>query len=326
VPPAYHRAVLETLKSRIIQWHRPFAVALVVANVIIAVTGSVVRVTGSGLGCTEWPNCLPGSMVPVEHPELSMVHQWIEYGNRMLSGGVGIIGGLCLLAAIFARPLRRRVLWLSAAMLGGVFAQAIIGGITVKTGLLWWTVAFHFVVSPVLTWFAVLLWQSLREGDGPARPRTNPLVPRLLVVQTALLVMLLIAGTFVTGAGPHAGDKDTPRLGLPVETLAHVHSALLYAFLAVLVVVGILLRRGPVERDIWRRYFLLFGAVLAQGTIGFVQFFTGVPSVLVVLHVLGAMLVVVATAALWCSTRERVAAGPQAAQPVRNEQFVATSP
>lgn len=318
--------MLETLKTRIVQWHRPIAIAAVVANVIIAITGSIVRVTGSGLGCTEWPNCLPGSMVPVEHPELSMVHQWIEYGNRMLSGAVGVVGALCLIAAWLARPRRRRVMWLSATMIGGVFAQAVIGGITVKAGLLWWTVAFHFVVSPVLTWFAVLLVKSLREGDEPARPRTNPLVPKLLVVQTGLLIVLMIAGTMVTGAGPHAGDAKTARLGLPIETLAHVHAAILYVFLALLAVDGFLLRRGPVARDIWKRYFLLIGAVLSQGTIGFVQFFTGVPSVLVVLHVFGAMLVTVATAGLWVSTRDRGPVPGDIVEPVHNAQFVTASP
>ncbi len=318
--------MLETLKSRLIQWHRPIAIAAVVANVIIAVTGSIVRVTGSGLGCTQWPNCLPGSMVPVEHPELSSVHQWIEFGNRLLSGGVGVIGGLCVLAAWFARPRRSRVMWLSVSMLGGVFAQAVIGGITVKAGLLWWTVAFHFVVSPILTWFAVMLVKSLREGDEPARPRTNPLVPKLLVAQTGLLIVLMIAGTMVTGAGPHAGDANTPRLGLSVEVLAHVHAAILYTFLALLAVVGFLLHRGPATRDIWKRYGLLIAAVLAQGTIGFVQFFTGVPSVLVVTHVFGAMLVTVATAGLWVSARDRGPVPGDTVEPVHNEQFVTTSP
>jgi cytochrome c oxidase assembly protein subunit 15 len=316
--------VLDSLKSRLVQLHRPFAVAAVVANVGIAITGSVVRVTGSGLGCTEWPNCLPGSMVPVEHPDLAMLNQWIEYGNRLLATVVGVIGALCLIAAWLTRPRRRRVMWLSATMIGGVFAQAVIGGITVKAGLLWWTVAFHFVVSPVLTWFAVLLVRALREGDGPAVPRTSPLVPRLLVGQIGLLILLLIAGTMVTGAGPHAGDAKTPRLDLPVQVLAHVHASVLYVFVALLVVVGLLLRRGPVAGDIWRRYFLLLAAVAVQAAIGFTQYFTGVPSVLVVAHVFGAMLVVVATAGLWVSTRSR--GDVPTVEPVHNAQFATASP
>ncbi|ALG11600.1 COX15/CtaA family protein [Kibdelosporangium phytohabitans] len=309
------------LKQRIIRGQYGFAIAAVVANVCIAITGSVVRVTGSGLGCSEWPNCLPGSMVPVEHPELDMFHQWIEYGNRLLSGVVGIIGGLCFLAALLSRPHRKRVLWLSAAMMGGVVVQAIIGGITVRSGLLWWTVGVHMVVSPVLAWFAVMLVRSLRESDGPPRPRTHPWVPRVLVAQTVVLVGLLVVGTMVTGAGPHAGDKNTPRLDLPVSTLAHVHAAFLYAFLALLALVGFLLWRGPAPRDVRKRYFVLLGAVLAQGSIGFVQYFTGVPGVLVVLHVFGAMLVTVATASLWAWSRERSAT----VEATEHEQFAAAS-
>jgi cytochrome c oxidase assembly protein subunit 15 len=317
--------VLATLKSRIVHWHRAFAIAAVVANVTIAVTGSIVRVTGSGLGCTEWPNCLPDSMVPVEHPELSMLHQWIEYGNRLLSGVVGLIGALCLLAALLSRPQRRRVVWLSAALVSGMVVQAVLGGITVRTGLLWWTVAIHFVVSPVLTWFAVLLLRSLREGDSAPVLRVPPLVPKLLIAQVGVLIAMLIAGTLVTGAGPHAGDKDVPRLGLPVETLVKVHSGFVYLFLGLIVAVGVLLRRaGTPDPVVWRRYLLLIGAVLGQGAIGFVQYFTGVPSVLVVMHVLGAMLVTVATASLWCATRDR---GPisQVSAPAGNEQFAAAS-
>nr|WP_042196905.1 COX15/CtaA family protein [Kibdelosporangium sp. MJ126-NF4]CEL22621.1 Cytochrome oxidase assembly protein [Kibdelosporangium sp. MJ126-NF4]CTQ89763.1 Cytochrome oxidase assembly protein [Kibdelosporangium sp. MJ126-NF4] len=310
------------LKQRILQWQYGFAIAAVVANVSIAITGAVVRVTGSGLGCTEWPNCQPGSMIPIEHPELDMVHQWIEYGNRLLGGVIGIIGGLCFLAAWLSRPHRKRVLWLSAAMLGGVFVQAVLGGITVRTGLLWWTVAIHMVVSPVLAWFAVLLVRSLRESDAPPRPRTHPWVPRVLIAQTVVLVGLLIAGTLVTGAGPHAGDQKVARLDLPVSTLAHVHAAFLYTFLALLALVGYLLWRGPAPRDVWKRYFVLVGVVLAQGAIGFVQYFTGVPSVLVVLHVFGAMLVTVATAALWAWSRER----PATVEASQHEQFATASP
>ncbi|MET0236458.1 MAG: COX15/CtaA family protein [Kibdelosporangium sp.] len=313
------------LKSRIVQWRHGFAVAAVIANVTIAITGSVVRVTGSGLGCTEWPDCLPGSMVPVEHPELSSLHQWIEYGNRLLSVVVGIIGALCLLAALFMRPVRRRVIWLSLAMMGGVLAQAVIGGITVRTGLLWWTVAIHMVVSPVLAWFAVQLVRALREGDGPPRPRVAPAVRKFLVAQLVVLVALMIAGTLVTGAGPHAGDKDVARLGLPVETLAHVHAAILYLFLGMLAVLAFLLWRGPTERIVWRRYLMLLAAVLGQGTLGFVQFFTGVPSVLVVLHVFGAMLVTVALAALWAGSRERGPVQEATVEPDHNEKLAATT-
>jgi heme a synthase len=318
--------VLASLKDRLSSRIRGLAVAAVVANVGIAITGSVVRVTGSGLGCSEWPGCVPGSMVPVEHPELSSLHQWIEYGNRLLGVLVGVIGALCFLAVWSTRPRRKRVLVLSAVMMGGVVAQAVIGGITVMTGLLWWTVAIHFTVSPILTWFAVLLVRSLREGDEPAKPRVHRSVRPMLIVSTVTLVLLMIAGTLVTAAGPHAGDKNVARLNLPIETLARVHSAVLYVFLGLIVVIGVILRRSrPVDPTVWRRYLLLVAAVLAQGSVGFVQYFNGVPSVLVVTHVFGAMMVTVALAGLWCAGRDR---GPVPADvPVeRSEQFATASP
>ncbi|MEU5693103.1 COX15/CtaA family protein [Actinosynnema sp. NPDC020468] len=272
----------------VVRSHRGLALAAVVANVVIAVTGAVVRVTGSGLGCPEWPNCLPGSMVPVEHPGLAMVNQWIEYGNRLLAAGVGVIGGLCLVAAWYARPRRPVVVVLSATVLGGVLAQAVIGGITVKAGLLWWTVAFHFLVSPVLAWFAVVLVHAV--GAEPRRARSVRSGWYLVV----LFAGALVTGTLVTAAGPHAGDAGTPRLDLPVEVLARVHSFFLFAFVPALVWQGVRARWSPPFRR-------LAAAVVAQVAVGFTQYFTGVPAVLVVAHVLGAMLVVVALANVWCA-------------------------
>ncbi|WP_158852266.1 COX15/CtaA family protein [Saccharothrix deserti] len=283
-------------------FQRTFAIAVVIAQGGIAVTGSIVRVTGSGLGCPTWPQCFEGSLVPVEHPEVASLHQWVEFGNRTLTGVVGVIAGLCVLAAWFNRPRRKRVLVLALVQFGGVVVQAVIGGFTVLTGLLWWTVSVHFLVSMGLVWFAVLLVAALGEGDEPARPRVPKALLRLQVVQAVTLGLLLMAGTFVTAAGPHAGDAATPRLDVPVDTLSQVHADLLFLFLGMLIALGFALRGHPVPR---RPYYALVAVVLAQGTLGLVQYWTGVPEVLVSLHVLGAGAVVVATAALWVSTRER---------------------
>ncbi|MBB4964675.1 COX15/CtaA family protein [Saccharothrix violaceirubra] len=285
---------------------RAVAIALVIAQGGIAVTGSIVRVTGSGLGCPTWPQCVAGSLTPVEHPEVAPLHQWVEFGNRTLTGLVGIIAALCVLAAWFGTPRRRRVLVLALIQLGGVALQAVVGGITVLTGLLWWTVSVHFLISMGLVWLAVLLYASLREGDAPA----VPLVPRGLValqaVQAGVLALLLLAGTFVTAAGPHAGDAATPRLALPVDTLSQLHADLLFLFLGMLVALGFALRGHPVPK---RPYVVLVAVVLAQGVLGMVQYWTGVPEVLVSLHVLGAGAVVVATANLWVATRVRAHLG-----------------
>lgn len=284
------------------RFQRVFAVAVVIAQGGIAVTGSIVRVTGSGLGCPTWPQCFEGSLVPTEHPEVASLHQWVEFGNRTLTGVVGVIAALCVLAAWFDRPRRPRVVKLALVQFGGVVLQALIGGVTVLTGLLWWTVSVHFLVSMVLVWFAVLLVASLGEGDEPARPRVPRPLMTLQAVQAVVLGLLLLAGTFVTAAGPHAGDADTPRLDAPVDTLSQLHADLLFLFLGMLIALGFALKGHPVSR---RPYSALVATVVAQGALGMVQYWTGVPEVLVSLHVLGAGAVVVATAALWVSTRER---------------------
>ncbi|MBW4720915.1 COX15/CtaA family protein [Saccharothrix obliqua] len=288
------------LTAFLLKFQRAFAIAVVAAQAGIAVTGSVVRVTGSGLGCPTWPECVSGSLVPVAHPEIGPLHQWVEFGNRTLTGVVGIIAGLCLLAAWVDRPRRPRVVKLALVQFGGVVVQAGIGGITVLTGLLWWTVGIHLMVSMGLTWAAVVLLAALREGDGPAVPLVSANAQRLQVVQAGVLGLLVLAGTFVTAAGPHAGDASAPRLDLPVPTLAQVHADLLFLFLGMLVGLGFLLGRHA-----RRPYAVLVATVLAQGVIGMVQYWTGVPEVLVSVHVLGAGAVVIATAHLWTATRVR---------------------
>lgn len=272
---------------------------------MIAVTGSIVRVTGSGLGCPTWPECFPGSMVPVEHPEFAALNQWIEYGNRLFTGIVGIVAAASFVLAWLARPRRAHYRRLALLMPVGVVAQAVIGGVTVRLNLLWWTVAVHLLASAVMVWLAVLLVHAVDDGDHPPRWVGPPGVRVLLIALTGVLTGLLVAGTTVSGAGPHAGDPETPRLDLPVETLAHVHAAFLYVFLGMLVGLGVLLGVGGSPTALRVRYAVLVAVVLAQGALGFVQFWTGVPELLVSAHVLGAMLVIVATAALWCAARDR---------------------
>ena len=281
------------------------AIAAVITQAGIAVTGSVVRVTGSGLGCPTWPQCFPGSLVPQPHPEVAALHQWIEFSNRLLTGLVGLVGLACLVVALLVRPRRRRLILLAAAMPAGVLVQAVLGGITVLAGLAWWTVAVHFLVSMVLVWLAVLLVAAVTEGD--ARPRwylPGPL-RGLLLTSTVVLVALLIAGTLVTSAGPHAGDTATPRLGVGVAALAQLHADLLVGFLGLLTGLGFALRAMDAPAATWRRYVILVFVVLAQGALGVVQYLTGVPEALVSLHVLGAASVVVAMGALWTGCRVR---------------------
>jgi cytochrome c oxidase assembly protein subunit 15 len=315
----YDRAVpLDSLKARIDRLPDPsrrlqlgFAIAVLVTQALIAMTGAVVRVTGSGLGCPTWPECFPGSMVPVAHPEYHTLNQWIEYGNRLFTGVIGLIAIACFVLAYLHRPRTdRRYLRLALAMPLGVAVQAVIGGATVRLSLVWWSVSIHLLASTVMVWLATLLVHAVPRDDAPGEPTPPPgTLTTWLYVQTALLAGLLVTGTMVTGAGPHGGDPRTPRLGIPVETMAHVHAAFLYTFLGSLVLLGFWLRAQRAFPPPWRRYRVLVAVVLAQGTIGLVQFWTGVPELLVCLHVLGAMAVIIATGSLWCGVRGRAGAG-----------------
>ena len=309
---------LETLKDRIDRLpgasprtQRSVAIGVLITQALIAVTGSVVRVTGSGLGCSTWPQCQPGSMVPVDHPEFAALHQWIEFGNRLLTGVVGFVAFAAFALAFLDRPRRRRYVRLGLVMPVGVVVQAILGGLTVRFDLLWWTVAVHFLVSAVMVWLATLLVHAIDEGDGPPVHRGPAALRVVLPVMVAVLAGLLVVGTMVTGAGPHAGDPDTPRLALPVDTLAHVHAAFLFVYLGILIAVGVMIKADADSPALlWRRFALLTVVVLAQGALGFVQYWTGVPELLVSLHVLGATVVIAATASLWAGTRERPLARP----------------
>ncbi|WP_298175621.1 COX15/CtaA family protein [Saccharomonospora sp.] len=287
---------------------RALAIAAIVTQAGIGLTGSIVRVTGSGLGCPTWPQCFPGSMVPVKHPEYATLNQWIEYGNRLLTVVVVFVAALCVLAAwrvYLDHPSRKRLLRLAWIMPAGVVAQAVIGGITVLADLLWWTVALHFLPSTALVWTSVVLLRAFNEGDEPPRPRVPRASRPVLWALVASLAGLIVAGTVVTGAGPHGGDPDVERLDAPIETLTVIHAAFLYVFLAVLVVLGIQWYRARVEKTLWMYYATVWGIALAQGLLGVVQYRLGIPELLVSLHVLGSMLIVAATSALWCATRDR---------------------
>jgi cytochrome c oxidase assembly protein subunit 15 len=276
-------------------------VVTVIGQAGIAVTGAVVRVTGSGLGCPSWPECFPDSLVPAPHPEVAALNQWIEFGNRLLSVALVLAAGIAMLAVLTLRPRRKRLVWLAVAQPLGVVAQAVIGGFVVLSGLVWWSVAVHFLTSMVFTWLAVLLVAAVSDGTGPARSLVPRPVRLLLVTATAVLAALLVAGTLVTAAGPHAGDAATPRLGIEVPALAQLHADLLFGYLGL--VVGLWAVGAPTR--IGRRFALLVAAVLAQGALGGVQYALGVPETLAALHVLGAALVTVAAAALWAAITER---------------------
>jgi cytochrome c oxidase assembly protein subunit 15 len=274
----------------------------------IAVTGAIVRVTASGLGCPTWPQCFPGSFVPIPHTEVAVIHQAVEFGNRMITVLVVLMAALAVLAVTRAHR-RREVLIYAWLMPASTVVQAVIGGITVLTGLLWWTVAIHLLASMTVVWLAVLLYVKIGEPDNNTAGVSSESVPKplrhLTVLTAVVLAAQLVSGTLVTGAGPHAGDKSitqpVPRLQVEITTLVHLHSSLLVAYLALLVGLGFGLLAVRAARPVMLRHGVLLVLVVAQGLIGTVQFFTGVPAALVAVHVLGAAACTAATAALWAS-------------------------
>lgn len=275
----------------------------------IAVTGAIVRVTASGLGCPTWPQCFPGSFTPVPHAEVAVVHQAVEFGNRMITFLVVLTAAAAVLAVTRARR-RREVLVYAWLMPASTVVQAVIGGITVLTGLLWWTVAIHLLASMAMVWLAVLLYVKVGEPDsGVAVTRVPKPLRQLTALSGVALAAVLVTGTLVTGAGPHAGDKSLdrviPRLEVEILTLVHMHSSLLVAYLSLVVALGFGLAAVRAARPVMVRLGVLVALVCAQGLVGAVQFFTGVPAALVAVHVAGAALCTAATAALWASMRER---------------------
>jgi cytochrome c oxidase assembly protein subunit 15 len=308
--------LVDVLPLPSLRTQRLIAAAVVLTQGGIAVTGAIVRVTASGLGCPTWPQCFPGSFVPVPVAEVPVVHQAVEFGNRMITFLVVLTAALAVLAVIRARR-RREVLVYAWLMPASTVLQAVLGGITVLAGLLWWTVAIHLLVSMAMVWLAVQLFVKVGEPDDgiPTLLVPNPL-RQLTFLSGVALSVILVTGTMVTGAGPHAGDKSVtapvPRLGLDIITLVYRHSSLVAAYVCLLIglAFGLLAVRAP--RPVTMRVVVLLVLVALQGLVGTVQFFTGVPAALVAVHVLGAAACTAATSALWASMRQRsIPEGPQ---------------
>nr|WP_221333507.1 heme A synthase [Nocardia transvalensis] len=295
---------------------RIVALAVILSQAGISVTGAIVRVTSSGLGCPTWPQCFPGSFTPVAHAEVPVLHQVVEFSNRLLTFAVTLCAALVVLAVVRARR-RREVIVYAWLMPGGTVVQAVIGGITVRTGLLWWTVAVHLLASMVMVWLAVQLFAKIGEPDDGVEVTQVPAPLRWLTVLGALALSgTLVAGTLVTGAGPHAGDKSierqVTRLEVEIVPLVHLHADLLIAYLALLVGLAFALVAVGMTPAIRNRLVVLIALVCAQGLVGVVQYFTDVPAALVAVHVGGAAACTAATAALWASLRSREKVGATA--------------
>ncbi len=307
------RAV-DVLPMPSLRTQRLIAAAVVLTQGGIAVTGAIVRVTASGLGCPTWPQCFPGSFTPVPHAEVPGIHQAVEFGNRMITFLVVLTAALAVLAVTRARR-RREVQVYAWLMPASTVMQAVIGGITVLTGLLWWTVAIHLLVSMAMVWLAVQLYVKIGEpDDGVPTSRAPKPLRQLTVVTAVVLAAQLISGTLVTAAGPHAGDKSidapVPRLQVEIVTLVQLHAVVLMVYLALLLVLGFALRKAKADRRVIRRLVVLLILVAAQALVGRVQYAIGVPAALVAIHVAGAAACTAATSALWASMRERTKPEP----------------
>lgn len=259
----------------------PLAVANLVANILIVVTGGAVRLTSSGLGCPTWPRCTEESFVT--HPELG-AHGVIEFGNRMLTWILVVIAIACVVAA--ARSGRRRARNLAVAVALGIPAQAVLGGITVLTDLNPYVVALHFLVSMAIIGICVLLLDELR---GPERPEAPALLRRLALAAFAVGWLVLWLGTIVTGSGPHSGDLDSRRTGLDPQVVSHVHAWAVYVLVALTLAMLVLARRAHADVAA-RAVTLLLAIEVLQGVLGFVQYFNDLPELLVAVHMLGAAL------------------------------------
>ncbi len=254
----------------------------------IVVTGGLVRVTGSGLGCPTWPECASGSLVPVAGQSEGF-HKFIEFGNRLLTFVVLLVVVASIAAAWRQRPRRRPLILLAALGVVGVVAQAVLGGLTVLTGLNPTLVAAHLVVSMGLIAAAVALHQrGYDEGDGGPRLLVRPEIRYLTWGLVVLGSFVIVVGTVVTGTGPHGGDADTPRFGFNPTMVAQLHAdaVILFVGLTAGAWLAVKLTNGPDRAR--RRLLVLLIVALTQGLIGYVQYFTGVPWVLVAFHLVGA--------------------------------------
>jgi cytochrome c oxidase assembly protein subunit 15 len=310
---------------------RRIALAGVIAFTVIMSTGAAVRLSASGLGCPDWPQCSTADVVASKNAGQTLLNTWIEFSNRLLNFPLVVIAALVFIAAWRFRPQgpggekRRDLFWLGLALPAGVVAQAVIGGIVVLTKLNPAAVSVHFLVSASIVGAAVVLYTRCGEGTAPPTAlvrRDLRLVSAALVAVTAVM---LAAGTVVTGTGPLAGNAAAPRYKLPLEGVTQLHADIgwLMTGLAVALVLGLRVSGAPPRA--MRAAWIMIAALGLQGVIGYVQYFNHLPAGLVWCHVTGAVLVWIAVLRLFFSLRDRGPVnndrtGPTAAVPARQPE------
>jgi heme a synthase len=294
---------------------RRAALVSLVLNCLLVVTGGAVRLTGSGMGCPTWPRCVDSSYVATSPLG---IHGLIEAGNRQFSGAVGVFMAVVLVLALLQSPRDGRQVRWAAAAFAGIPAQAVLGGITVLTDLNPWVVACHFLASMAVIVAAYRLWLATGEPDGRVEPLVGAPLRALNAVLLAVTGAVLVVGTVVTGSGPHAGDVHAHRTGLDPAMMAQLHADLVMLLIGLSVAWYFALRAVGAPGAARRAAVVLVAVELAQGAIGFVQYFTALPVLLVGAHLAGACAVWLAALRTQTAIRVRrpepVAAEAPAAQ------------
>ena len=290
-PPRIVSRITSRLPVTVDKTVKRLAVSSLIGQIVLVVTGGAVRLTSSGLGCPTWPRCTDTSLVNT--PEMG-IHGIIEFGNRLLTFALAAVAVLMLVYLWNLRKERRDLFLLALGLLASIPAQAIIGGITVLSGLNPWVVGLHFLVSMALVVFATLLVNRAYGRTGKAQTAALPALPgaaRPVMSAVALFSALAVClGVVVTGAGPHAGDADAPRNGLDWDLFSHIHAAPAYLVTAGALFGLFLVLRDRIAGPFRTAVLLLLAVTVLQGVIGFTQYYNGIPALLVAVHMLGAAL------------------------------------
>jgi len=300
-------------------WRDRAVMANLVAQILIVVTGGLVRLTASGLGCSSWPSCTPGHFTPTSHPATSY-HAYIEFGNRTITGLLVVVSVAVVILAGLDRSRSagyRALAWLPFA---GVLVQAVIGGMAVRYELPPALVGSHMLISMGLVAASAWLWVRSREGDAASRWLVTTATRTLAAALCAMGAVVVVLGVVTTGAGPHSGDDQVGyRFAIDPLTMARIHAASVWVFVAVLALTIYQLQlrarqAGPAPRSgtaeptqeglgvapaapdpsVLRAGYRVLGVTLGQAVIGYVQVATHLPIALVNLHMLGAAALVVA--------------------------------
>lgn len=274
----------------------------------IVLTGGIVRLTASGLGCSTWPQCEPGHFTPATHAASSW-HPFIEFGNRTVTGQLGVLALLTLWVVWPRRDRARSYRVLGLVPVLGVLTQAVVGGVIVLLDLHPGWVATHFLISMALVAASTALLVRDAEGDGPPTPVTDARLRSLGRLSVPLVGVVLALGVVTTGSGPHSGDDEVGyRFALDPVIVSRVHAGAVWLFGLTVLAFAVLAVRGRAYARVRQAAVVLLAVTALQGAIGYVQYFTGLPEVLVAAHMLGAALLVVAEVRAILALRERPAA------------------